>query len=200
MYLSDECLVESQRTEVEWCCSIIFRYQHKAVAPFHSFIQPNSTIICCFCSGFNSFFKGSCSTYATHLSGAWYGFTPSFTHNENIPLKYPITENTSANSLCLLFVILALTFTSASCLTLQWNCQFYVSISCQWSYYPSIFCLDKIWLACTAHWSVCPSCLALLHSNSQLVAAQFQHHGIPYSAGPPPRCKESALSDLAFQI
>ena len=48
-----------------------------------------------------------------HLGGALYGFVPSFTCNDNVPLKYSILEKHQQIP-CVLTVILVLAFMSAS--------------------------------------------------------------------------------------
>ena len=41
---------------------------------------------------FTFFLDSSCSACATHIGHTWYGFTPSLTHEENMPLKHPMHE------------------------------------------------------------------------------------------------------------
>ena len=50
------------------------------------------TIICCFCRCSNYFFNDLCRVYVTCLGGTWYGFMPSLTWKENVPLKHPILK------------------------------------------------------------------------------------------------------------
>ena len=42
---------------------------------------------------------GTCSVYAKHLGGTWYGLLSSLSGKENILSKQPMPENTSLNSL-----------------------------------------------------------------------------------------------------
>ena len=74
---------------------------------------PGGTTICCFCSQSTSSLRGSWSIYATLLQGASYGQLPPFTCNINVPLKHPIPEKQSLNSLCI-FINIWLTLVSGA--------------------------------------------------------------------------------------
>ena len=114
VHWSCDCLVKFHKIKALSYCSIWCIYKYKVT--YHSTVMstPSGTIICCLCSLSNSFLKGSCSVHAACLGEAWYGLTPSFHCNEDVPLKNPMPQKTSANSCCTEFVCLALAFLSIS--------------------------------------------------------------------------------------
>ena len=69
-------------------------------------------MISCLWSFSYSSLKSFCSAYATHHGGTWYGLLSSFTCNENVPTKHLMPTNTSSNSFCICFVMLALVLLS----------------------------------------------------------------------------------------
>ena len=62
---------------------------------------PRGITTCCFCSLYNSSFKGFLSTYATLPGGTWSDQLPSLTCKLNMPSKHPVPENKSLNLLCI---------------------------------------------------------------------------------------------------
>ena len=82
---------------------------------------PRGAIISCCCRLSNSSWNGFCSVYAMHLCSIWYGLLSGLSCNENVPLKHPMSSNTSSKSLCICYIDLALLFCCYHIPGMQWN-------------------------------------------------------------------------------
>ena len=62
-------------------------------------LTPIGTITC-WSLRLSNYFSIGCSTCAMYLGYVWYGFVPSLTCKENVPLNHPTPESTSIYLLC----------------------------------------------------------------------------------------------------
>ena len=86
----------------------------------HSAISstPRGVMMSIFCRCSSSSLNGYCSAYATHLGGAWYSLLSGLSCKENVPLKHPMSLNTSPYVLLISHISSLLFLLSAS--TIRW--------------------------------------------------------------------------------